>query len=93
MAAEAIASWLPAPNTLAEPGRVLDAALAVAYHGGWSTEEAAALERAAADACAGVLSRGIVHPSGTEVLFAAMGSAMRVEDLDAAAEALAGVGS
>lgn len=88
MAAEAVATWLPAPGTLNEPGRVTDAALAVAYHRGWTVEEAAELERVAADASSALLTRGIVHPSVTEVLYAPMAHAVRAEDLYAAAEAL-----
>lgn len=87
MAAEAIATWVPEPATLPEVGRVLDGALAVAFHGGWTSEEALGFESVAADACAGLLARGFAHESVTAALLAPLGAVVSAQDLDAAAEA------
>jgi hypothetical protein len=87
LAAEAIATWLPNPGGLEEVRRVMDSALSVAFHGDWTTAAAAAFERAAADACAGILVRGIAHPTVTEVLLAPLSAVIAVDDLDAAADA------
>ncbi len=86
MASEALASWLPNPTLLPEVGRVLDSALAVAFHADWTTADAADLERAAADACAAVLVRGIAHESVTEVLFAPLAAVVSLGDFDAFAD-------
>jgi hypothetical protein len=88
MAAEAIATWLPDAASLPEARRVTDVALAVAYHGGWTTGEAADFERAAADACSAVLSHGIVHESVSEALMAPFAGLVTLQDLDAAVDAL-----
>ena len=88
MAAEAIATWLPAPDTLPEARRVTASALAVAYHGGWTTGEAADFERGAADACSAVLTLGIVHASVSEALFAPFAGVVALADLDTAVDAL-----
>jgi hypothetical protein len=87
LAAEAIATWLPHPGGLKEVRRVMDSALSVAFHAGWTTAAAAVFERAVADACAGILVRGIAHPSVTEVLLSPLRAAIAVSDLDAAADA------
>lgn len=88
MAAEATATWTPAPDALPEVQRVMDSALAVAYHGGWTTAEAAGFERAVVDACSAVLTFGIVHPSVSDVLFAPLARVVTLADLDAAVDAL-----
>lgn len=88
MAAEAIATWLPDPATLIEVRRVTDGALAVAYHGGWTTGDAADFERAAADACSAVLVLGIAHVSVSEALFAPFAGLTSLADLDTAVDAL-----
>jgi hypothetical protein len=86
MATEALASWVPNPSSLAEVGRVLVSALSVAFHADWTSVDAADLEQAAADACAGVLVRGIAHESVTAALFAPIGAAIALADLDAFAD-------
>lgn len=86
MATESLASWIPNPSGLAEVGRVLDSALSVAFHADWTSADAADLEQAAADACAGVLVRGIAHESVTAALFAPFASAISLADLDAFAD-------
>jgi hypothetical protein len=88
MAAEAIATWLPAPGSIPEVERVMEGALSLAYHAGWTTWEAALLERAAADACSAVLTLGIVHISVSQKLFAPFTSVLPLADLDAAVAAL-----
>jgi uncharacterized protein (DUF2267 family) len=87
MAAEAIATWIPEPTTLTQVGRVLDGALAVAFHGGWTSEEAVAFEGVMADACAGLLARGFAHESVTAALLAPLGAVVSPQDLYAAADA------
>lgn len=87
MAAEALASWLPLPTSLEEVSRVLDSALAVAFHGDWTTQDARDFDRAAADAVSAVLVRGFAHESVTEVLFAPFQPILSLQDLDAAAMA------
>ena len=42
---------------------VLDAAIATPRHCDWTTENAALLKGAAAEACIGILTSGIVHPT------------------------------
>lgn len=92
MSREALASWLPAPSGeetnggLAEVRRVLDSALAVAFHADWTTEDARDLAHAAADACAAVLVRGIAHESITDALFAPFAPIISLSDLDAFAD-------
>jgi hypothetical protein len=64
LAAEAIVSWLPVPESLDEVRRVLDSALAVAFHADWTAQDARDFDRAAADACTAVLVRGCHHDAG-----------------------------
>lgn len=87
MAAEALVSWLPVPESLEEVRRVLDSALAVAFHADWNAQDARDFDRAAADACTAVLVRGFAHESVTEVLFAPFQAVLSMQDLDAAAMA------
>lgn len=87
MAAEALASWVPRPGDIPEVHRVLDSALALAFHAEWTTGDAADFETAAADACGAILVRGFAHPSVTEILFAPFAGVVSLEDLDAFAEA------
>jgi hypothetical protein len=86
MAAEAIATWVPEPATIPEVGRVLDGALAVAFHGGWTSEDAVAFERVVADACSGLLARGFAHESVAAALLAGVATMVSPQDLDAAAD-------
>jgi len=79
MAAEAAATWLAPPGDQQEVHRVLDSALAVAWHGDWTTEDAAMLEGAAADACMAILTSGIVHPTVTAALYAPFAEAVSIE--------------
>ncbi len=79
MAAEAAATWLPRPQERAEVHHVLDAAIALAWHAGWSTEEAALLEGAAADACLAILTAGIVHHTATAALYAPFAEAVPLD--------------
>ncbi|HEX6039667.1 hypothetical protein [Longimicrobium sp.] len=88
MAAEAIATWLPHPEPIVEVRRVVDSALAVAYHAGWTTGDAALIERAAMDACSGILTLGVVHLSVSQALFAPFSRVVSLTDLDAAVDAL-----
>jgi hypothetical protein len=88
MAAEAIATWLPHPESIVEVKRVVDSALALAYHAGWTTGDAAMLERAAVDACSGILTLGIVHVSVSQALFAPFSRVVSLTDLDSAVGAL-----
>jgi hypothetical protein len=88
MAAEAMATWLPTPDPVREARRVLDGALALAWEAGWTTSEAAVFERAAADACSGVLTLGFVHPSVTKRLFAPFATVVSLADLEGAGAAL-----
>ena len=81
MAAEAAATWLSPPGEQPEVQRVLDAAIAVAWHGDWTTEDAAMLEGAAADACMAMLTSGIVHPTVTAALYAPFAEAVSIEVL------------
>ena len=86
MAAEAIATWLPNLSGTAEARRVLDSALSIAIDWEWTRHEAAVFERAAADAVAAVLVRGIAHPSVAERLYQPFSSLLAMSDLAAAAE-------
>lgn len=88
MAAEAIATWLPHPESIVEVRRVVDSVLALAYHAGWTTGDAALIERAAVDACSGILTLGIVHLSVSQALFAPFNRVVALPDLDAAVDAL-----
>jgi hypothetical protein len=81
MAAEAAATWLTPPGQQQEVHRVLDAALAVAWHADWTTEDAALLEGAAADACMAILTSGIVHSTVTAALYAPFAEAVPLETL------------
>lgn len=91
MAAEAIATWLSPPGEEREVQRVLDSALAIAWHGDWTTEDAALLEGAAADACMAILTSGIVHPTVTAVLYAPFAEAVPLEALESEMQKLLSV--
>ena len=79
MAAEAAATWLPRPEERAEVHHVLDAAIALAWHADWTTEDAALLEGAAADACLAILTAGIVHHTVTAALYAPFAEAIPID--------------
>jgi hypothetical protein len=81
MAAEAAATWLAPPGEQRQAHRVLDGAIAVAWHGDWTAEDAALLEGAAADACTAILTSGIVHPTVTAALYAPFAEAVSFEAL------------
>jgi hypothetical protein len=87
MAAEAIATWVPEPAAIPEVSRVLDGALAIAFHGGWTSEDAVAFERVVADACSGLLTRGFAHESVAAALLAGIATVVSPQDLDAEADA------
>lgn len=86
MAAETLASWMARPGDIPEVGRVRDSATAIAFRCAWTVGDAAALEGAAADACAAILIRGIAHPSITELLLAPFEGVVPIADLDALAD-------
>lgn len=93
MAAEAAAAWLTPPGEQPEIHNVLDAALAIAWHADWTTEDAALLEGAAADACMAILTSGIVHPTVTAALYAPFAEAVPLETLQDDLERTLAVGA
>lgn len=81
MAAEATATWFSPPGERPEIQRVLDAAVAVAFHADWTIADAELLEGAAIDACMAILTSGIVHPTVTAALYAPFAEAVPLETL------------
>jgi hypothetical protein len=93
MAAEATATWLSPPGEQPEVRRVLDGALAIAWHAEWTARDAGLFEAAAADACMAILTSGIVHPTVTAALYAPFAGAVPFEVLQDDLERSLGVGT